>query len=827
MNIGKFKGSAFSLLELIVVVCILGAMVLVAMPYYSNYTSDTRHAVMESNHKTLRNVLMEYHADRGDYPHSADALNILWSGSTRYVLNCPADPEADAVASWGYVYYPAVGSNSAYYMLAPKYEALVAISTGSAPVPTPTPTAAPVPPAVPTINVVTTPTSTTPQSIGGTKSADSATIWVNGITTGVTYPDSTHWSYSLPLAEGVNPIGVYARSAAGLNSGIAHSSITRNTVAPTMPTINPVIALTVSSSQTISGTNDNGATVWVNGVAATVTGTTWTYNMPLPIEGANAISVVAKDALLNTSAAATSSITKDTTAPVVTLAAVTTPTNVTPQTISGTTESGATVWVNGIAATVTGTNWTYSMALPTEGANAISVVAKDALLNTSNPVTSSITKDTTAPVLTLAAVTTPTNVTPQTISGTTESGATVWVNGIAATVTGTNWTYSMALPTEGANAISVVAKDALLNTSSPVTSSITKDTTAPTQPTIDAVTTPTSNANQTITGTKVADAATIWVNGAAATIVDATHWSYLMALAAGANSISVTAKDAAGNESSAATTSIGRSGGTPPDVPIINAVTTPTSVTSQTITGTKVAAAITILVNGNAATIVDATHWSYILPLVEGSNSISVVGKDAFNNTSSPANSTIVLDTTGPTQPTIAAVTTPTNVTPQTISGTTESGTTVWVNGNAATVTGTNWTYSMALPTEGANAISVVAKDALLNTSSPVTSSITKDTTAPAVTLNAVTTPTNVTPQTISGTTESGATVWVNGNAATVVGSNWTYSMALPTEGANAISVVAKDTLLNTSNPVTSSITKDTTAPVLTLAAVTTPTNVT
>ncbi|MBF0500670.1 MAG: hypothetical protein HQM09_11100, partial [Candidatus Riflebacteria bacterium] len=138
---------------------------------------------------------------------------------------------------------------------------------------------------------------------------------------------------------------------------------------------------------------------------------------------------------------------------------------------------------------------------------------------------------------------------------------------------------------------------------------------------------------------------------------------------------------------------------------------------------------------------------------------------------------------------------------------TTESGATVWVNGNAATVVGTNWSYSMALPTEGANAISVVAKDALLNTSNPVTSSITKDTTAPAVTLSAVTTPTSVTPQTISGTTESGATVWVNGNAATVVGTNWSYSMALVV-GANAISVVAKDALLNTSNPVTSSITR-------------------
>ncbi|MBF0502551.1 MAG: type II secretion system protein [Candidatus Riflebacteria bacterium] len=43
--------SAFSLLELIVVVSIIGIMILVVMPYYNDYVSD-RHKVMESNLKS-------------------------------------------------------------------------------------------------------------------------------------------------------------------------------------------------------------------------------------------------------------------------------------------------------------------------------------------------------------------------------------------------------------------------------------------------------------------------------------------------------------------------------------------------------------------------------------------------------------------------------------------------------------------------------------------------------------------------------------------------------------------------------------------------------
>ncbi|MBF0500674.1 MAG: hypothetical protein HQM09_11120 [Candidatus Riflebacteria bacterium] len=740
MNIGNHKISAFSLLELIVVVCILGAIFLIAMPYYGNYASDTRHTVMQSNHKTLRNVLMEYHVDRGDYPHSADALNTLWSGSTRYVLDCPVDPEADAVASWGYVYYPAVGNNPAYYKLAQKYEDLLDISTGSAVIPTPTPTPAPVPPAVPTINAVTTPTSTTPQMIGGTKSADSVTIWVNGITTGVTYPDSTHWTYSLPLAVGVNPIGVYARSAAGLDSGIAHSSITRSTVAPTVPTINPVIALTASATQTITGSNGPEATqVLVNNIPATLTGTTWSFVMTL-VEGVNPISVVAKDSLGNTSTAATSSITKDTIAPLVpTINAVTTPTAAPSQTISGTNAADAvTVLVNNASATVVGTNWSYVMTL-VEGANAISVVAKDAIGNTSIAATSSITKDTTPPLVpTINAVTTPTAASSQTISGTNAADATtVLVNNATATVVGTNWSYVMTL-VEGVNAISVVAKDTVGNTSAAATSSVTRDTTPPTVPIINAVTSPTNITSQTITGTNAADAMTVLVNNASATVIG-TNWSYVITLVEGVNAISVVAKDALGNTSAAASSSITLDT-IPPAAPTINAVTTPTNVTTQTLSGTKATDAATIWVNGTTTgvTYPTGTTWSYLITLLEGTNNISVVAKDIVGNSSTATSSSVLiaLDTIPPAAPTIDAVTTPTNITPQVITGTKAAdAATIWVNGTTTGVTyptGTTWSYSLGL-VAGSNAISVVAKDTLLNTSGGATSSIILDLTPPAV----------------------------------------------------------------------------------------------
>lgn len=160
----------------------------------------------------------------------------------------------------------------------------------------------------------------------------------------------------------------------------------------------------------------------------------------------------------------------------------------------------------------------------------------------------------------------------------------------------------------------------------------------------------------------------------------------------------------------------------PPVDPTITAVTTPTNVTPQVISGTKSADTVTVLVNGTGlgVTYPTTTTWQYSLALVEGANAISVKSRDAAGNESGVVTSSIVYDSVAPAAPTITAVTTPTNVTPQIISGTKPAdAATVLVNGSSLGVTfptATTWQYSMAL-TSGENVVSVTCRDVTGNVS--------------------------------------------------------------------------------------------------------------
>ncbi len=81
----------------------------------------------------------------------------------------------------------------------------------------------------------------------------------------------------------------------------------------------------------------------------------------------------------------------------------------------------------------------------------------------------------------------------------------------------------------------------------------------------------------------------------------------------------------------------------------LNTVTTPTSITAQTISGTFTETNLnTITVNNNVATIVGGTYSYSNLHLSEGSNTITVVATDLAGN-SRTTTSNIVLDTIKPT----------------------------------------------------------------------------------------------------------------------------------------------------------------------------------
>jgi len=106
----------FSLLELLLVIGIIAALVGLAMPYYQDYVGESKNAVMRANLQVLKRALMDYKADKGEYPDptilSADLV-------PKYIREFPVDPEQHAVASWGY-HFP-VPLDPTQYKLADKY----------------------------------------------------------------------------------------------------------------------------------------------------------------------------------------------------------------------------------------------------------------------------------------------------------------------------------------------------------------------------------------------------------------------------------------------------------------------------------------------------------------------------------------------------------------------------------------------------------------------------------------------------------------------------------------------------------------------------------
>jgi general secretion pathway protein G len=91
---GSKKG--FSLLELLIVVGIIAALVGLAMPYYQDYVGQSKNSIMRGNLHLLKKTLMEYKADKGEFPAALTDL------VPKYLMELPVDPEDNAVTDWGY-----------------------------------------------------------------------------------------------------------------------------------------------------------------------------------------------------------------------------------------------------------------------------------------------------------------------------------------------------------------------------------------------------------------------------------------------------------------------------------------------------------------------------------------------------------------------------------------------------------------------------------------------------------------------------------------------------------------------------------------------------
>lgn len=425
---------------------------------------------------------------------------------------------------------------------------------------------------------------------------------------------------------------------------------------------------------------------------------------------------------------------------------------------------------------------------------------------------SGITPPSTGPSLTIDTVPMATNLSSLTITGTTDSGASVTVNGTAATVTGTTWSGTVTLVT-GFNLITVTAVNASGgSTVKTVTVNALGPAANPVALTINPLPSITNSSQISITGS-VTEGSTVTVNGTQAQVIGAT-WNLSATLAEGGNSLQIVASNSTMSDSTA-TISITRDSirpllttFLPPDNSIAKSPVLSISGTVSDASSTTV----TVTINGIGQTVpVSDGTFSLTGILAGGSNLVSVKATDAAGNASITAgsSSTILYNPQVP----LITLTTPSNTVTaspvHTITGTAPAGSTITVTdqtGKVLTVPmqGTTWTTDVTLvPGMNYFAVRATAPD---GTSATIVDTVAFGQNLPPV---AITSPpqdlaTSASNVTLEGTAGSGSVVTASVNGSTVpvtMTGSGSFSLTLPpltNPGSYLVSVSATDTLGNT-----------------------------
>jgi predicted xylose isomerase-like sugar epimerase len=502
---------------------------------------------------------------------------------------------------------------------------------------------------------------------------------------------TTAWSVaSVALEVGVNVITVTAKDAAG-HAGSKTLTVTRTDgVLPTVAITAPVSVATFSTANTtiaLGGTASDNLGVaqvsWSNskGGNGVATGTTaWTVPAVALQPGQNVITVTAKDAAGNVGTDVLTVTLTDAAAPAV---SITTPTSGDKHTTtaasialggSASDAFGVTEvrWANdrGGSGAATGTTAWSVPALPLQpGVNVITVTASDAAGNTSTDRVS-ITSDAKVPTLTIASpvATSVTKNEMLALSGTAADDLGVtevsWSNnrGGNGRATGTtSWSVANAALQSGVNVITVTASDAAGNRTS-ATVSVTRDSQAPAVTFVAPATLVTNKATVALAG-KAADDTGVtqvsWQNsrGGSGQASGTSEWTVpSVALLAGANVITVTARDGAGNVGTATLTvtldtrapAISFSAPT-------SAATFATSENGLAIGGvanddTAVAQVTWANSQGGSGTATGTSAWSVArLALKPGLNTLTVTARDTAGNTASAVLTVRVTDVKAPT----------------------------------------------------------------------------------------------------------------------------------------------------------------------------------
>ncbi|PTI90484.1 Ig-like domain-containing protein [Staphylococcus warneri] len=687
-------------------------------------------------------------------------------------------------------------------------------------------------PTVPTINPVTSEDTT----ITGHAEPGSTVTFPDGNTaTGTTDADG-NYVINIPTDEdlkGGEELPVTSTDKAGNKSDVATTEVT-DTTAPEAPTVNPV----TSEDTTITGKAEPNSTVTVTFPdGTTATGNTdadGNYVIDIPanedLKGGETLPVTSTDKAGNTSQPASTVVT-DTTAPTVPSV---NPVSSEDKTVTGKAEPGSTVTVtfpDGTTASgTTDADGNYTIDIPAnedlKGGETLPVTATDKDGNKSEEATTTVS-DKTAPE---APTVNPVTSDDTQITGKAEPNSTVTVTfpdgHTASGTTDADGNYVINIPSsedlKGGETLPVTATDKAGNTSEQASTVVT-DTTAPTVPSVNPVT----SDDKTITG-KAEPGSTVTVtfpDGTTATGTTDADGNYTIDIPAnedlkGGETLPVTATDKDGNKSEPATTVVTDT--TAPTVPSVNPVTSDdTQITGKAEPGSTVTVTFP---DGNTATGTTDADGNYVINIpsgedLKGGETLPVTATDKDGNKSEPA-TTVVTDTTAPTVPTVNPVTSD----DKTITGKAEPGSTVTVtfpDGNTASgTTDEDGNYTITIPTnedlKGGETLPVTSTDKAGNTSAPATTTVT-DTTAPsAPSVNPVTSDDTQ----ITGKAEPGSTVTVTfpdgTKASGTTDADGNYVIDIPAnedlKGGETLPVTATDKAGNQSGETTTTVT-DTTAP--------------
>lgn len=498
-------------------------------------------------------------------------------------------------------------------------------------------------------------------SISGTINDPTAAIIVNGAA-----PLVTGGSFVLngvTLTEGSNTISGTATDPAG-NPATDAVSVVLDTLKPEITIASPADGVFVNTGRiAVSGSVDDVSnTISVNGLAATVSGTGFNLaDLPLA-EGDNSVAVTAADRATNSAVKAVT-VHLDTVAPVIRVASpladgwVNTPAISVSGTVVENNLQG--LRINDVPVEVINGSFVLNGLALAEGGNSIRLFALDKAGNEAT-LTVSVHLDTVVPVveITAPAAGLITNQAQVTVAGrVSEPFTTVAVNGVSATVTGTDYSATVTL-TEGSNVLRVETVDRAGNAaSSSVT--VTSDSIPPVKPVLANLQPLTNVAQVSLRGTAEANSLVqVFASGAPVGTAKADaegNFTLLnVTLAEGGNSFTATARDAAGNESALSDAVATVLDSIAPAAPALTALVTPTKVSAVTLSGTAEAnSVVTVSLGGTVIGSVDAgPQGSFSLAgvtLADGANTFSATATDQAVNVS-PASLplVVVLDTKAP-----------------------------------------------------------------------------------------------------------------------------------------------------------------------------------